>query len=152
MMAMSRYRKAREFEYDVRDDMRRRNYIAVRAAGSKTPADIYAFDLERKVFIQCKTDGVMRPEEWNRFYRYCRSVGATPILAMRNKSGRGILYRLLTGEKVARKKQPMTEWVPERGVRYEVPRAERKRDRVQDRHREQERKGTVTPALQDEQG
>jgi Holliday junction resolvase len=138
-MANSRYQKAREFEYAVRDDMVKRNYIAVRAAGSKTPADIYAFDLERKVFIQCKTNGVMRPEEWNRFYRYSRSVGAIPILAMRNKSGRGILYRLLTGEKVAYQKQPMTEWIPEKGVRYEVPRADDERDRVQDRHRKQER-------------
>ena len=115
----SRYAIAREFEYKVRDDMRRRNYIAIRAAGSKTPADIYAFDLERKVFIQCKTNGVMGPAEWNRFYRYCRSVGAIPVLAMRGHRGRGIVYRLLTGEKVAYHKQPMTEWIPEEGVRYE---------------------------------
>ena len=119
-MARSNYARARDFEYRVRDDMRGRNYVAVRSAGSKTPVDIYAFDLHTKVFIQCKTNGVIRPDEWNRFYAYCRSVGALPILAMRNANGRGVVYKLLTGMKEPHRRQPMVDWIPMEGERLEV--------------------------------
>lgn len=129
-MPRSNYARAREFEWAVRDDMIARNYIAVRSAGSKTPADIYAFDMESKVFIQCKLRGDLRPPEWNRFYRYCRSVDAIPVLAMRNSKGRGIVYKLLTGEREAYGRKPMTDWIPSRGERREFPKPDRDGDRV----------------------
>lgn len=119
-MARSRYARARDFEYAVRDDMRKRNYLVVRSAGSKTPVDIYAFDIGTKVFIQCKTNGVLKPDEWNEFYRYCKSVEALPILAKRNARGRGIVYKLLTGQKVPYKRAPMVDWIPTDGERHEI--------------------------------
>ncbi len=116
----SNYMRARDFEYKVRDDMISRNFLAVRSPASKTPVDVYCFDAESKVFIQCKTNGVLPPKEWNRFYAYCRSVDAVPVLAMRNGKGRGIVYKLITGWKSPHKRQPMVDWIPMEGVRNEV--------------------------------
>jgi hypothetical protein len=96
-------------------------YVVVRSAGSRTPVDIYAFDIESKVFIQCKTNGVLRPDEWNKFYGLCKSVEAIPVLAMRNARGRGIVYKLLTGYKEPHRRQPMVDWIPMEGERHEVP-------------------------------
>lgn len=119
-MSRSQYARARDFEYAVRDDMEKLGYVVVRSAGSRTPVDIYAFDAEIKVFIQCKTNGVLPPKEWNRFYSLCKSVNAIPILAMRNNKGRGIVYKLLTDYKEPHKRQPMADWIPTKGERNEV--------------------------------
>ena len=123
-MARSRYARARDFEYAVRDDMLKRNYLVVRSAGSKTPVDIYAFDVRSKVFIQCKTDGRLDTKEWNRFYRHCKSVDALPILAQRNSRGRGIIYKLLTGLREPYGRKQYVDWIPERGERREIQGAE----------------------------
>jgi len=114
------YARARDFEYKVRDDMARHGFICLRSPASKTPADVYCIGYETKVFVQCKTNGVLGPKEWNEFMDYCESVNAIPILAMKGKNGRGIAYRLLTGRKVARGRQPMVEWEPIEGGRVEV--------------------------------
>ena len=116
----SQYSRARQFEYKVRDDMTEHGFIAVRSPASKTPADVYCIGYETKVFIQCKTNGVLGPAEWNKFYAYCMSVNAVPVLAQRGKNGRGISYKLLTDWKVPRKRQPMVDWQPIEGGRVEV--------------------------------
>lgn len=116
----TRYSRARQFEYKVRDDMAGRGFIALRSPASKTPADVYCIGYEKKVFIQCKTNGVMGPREWNEFWDYCESVNAIPVLAMRGPRNRGIRYMLLKDRKVPRRKQPMVEWVPIEGGRVEV--------------------------------
>lgn len=127
-MARSRYAKARDFEYKVRDDMYRNGYVTVRSPASKSPVDVYCIGTERNVFIQCKTNGVMGPKEWNRFWRHCKSVDAVPVLAMRGARGRGIRYMLLTGPKEGGGRQPMVEWIATWGGRHEVQDAERERD------------------------
>ena len=116
----TRYSRAAAFERKVRDDMSRRGYIAVRSPASKSPVDVYCIGYDAKVFVQCKTNGVMGPSEWNEFYDMCRSVDAIPVLAMRGKGNRGIRYMLLTDKKVPRRRQPMVEWVPREGGRVEV--------------------------------
>ncbi len=123
----TRYSRARQFEYKVRDDMAGHGFIAVRSPASKTPTDVYCIGYDTKVFVQCKTNGVMRPREWNEFWDYCKSVNATPVLAMRGKGGRGIRYMLLTGRKVPRRRQPMEEWAPIEGGRVEIQNAEGER-------------------------
>ena len=117
---MTRYSNARNFEYKVRNDMAGRGFIAVRSPASKTPVDVYCIGLHEKVFVQCKTNGVLGPDEWNAFWDYCMSVNAIPILAMRGDGNRGIRYMLLKGKKERRGRQPMEEWEPIEGGRVEV--------------------------------
>lgn len=105
---MTRYNKGAAFERKVRDDLRARGFIAERIAGSHSPADIHAFKGGAVYFIQCKTNGVLSPTEWNAFFDYCEDAGATPILAQ--KLTRGIGYHVLTAKKEKRGKQPMEEW------------------------------------------
>lgn len=114
------YRRGYDFERRVRKDMDDRGYIAIRSPSSKTPADVYCIGVGKVLFIQCKRNGVLNPAEWNKFLAYCESVGATPILAMTGKGGRGIVYKLITGYKEARKAQPMVDWVPEEGGRKDA--------------------------------
>lgn len=116
----TQYSRARNFEYRVRDDMAKHGFIAVRSPASKTPVDVYCIGYETKVFIQCKTNGVLGPAEWNKFYAYCKSVNAIPVLAQKGSNGRGISYKLLTDWKIPRKRQPMTDWQPIEGGRVEV--------------------------------
>ena len=114
------YKRGYEFERKVRIDMEGHGYIAIRSPSSRTPADVYCIGVGKLVFIQCKRDGTLLPKEWNKFLAYCESVGATPILAMVGKNGRGIAYKRITGYKEARKPQPMVDWVPEEGGRRDV--------------------------------
>ena len=122
------YARARDFEYRVRDDMKKHGFIAVRSPASKTPTDVYCIGYEVKVFIQCKTNGVLGPKEWNEFWDFCKSVNAIPVLAMKGKNGRGIEYKLLTGRKVPRHRQPMKDWKPIEGGRIEVQGVTSRRD------------------------
>ena len=116
----TKYSNARNFEYKVRDDMLKHGFIAVRSPASKTPVDVYCIGYDTKVFIQCKTSGVLPPKEWNSFLAYCKSVNAVPILAMKGENGRGIRYMLITDWKIPRKRQPMVAWEPIEGGRIEV--------------------------------
>lgn len=127
-MARTNYQRGRAFEYRVRDDMERRGYVSVRAPASKTPADVYCIGLDSKVFVQCKTDGRLSTAEWNRFYDYCLSVDAVPVMAAKGRGGRGISYWLITGRKARGGVRPMRAWEPPEGGRREVSTAERKRD------------------------
>lgn len=105
---MTNYERGARLERDVLRDFEDHGYIAIRAAGSHTPADVYAFRKgEKNVFVQCKTNGKLAPLEWNLFWKYCKQADAIPILAERN---RGIKYHLLTGMKLKRGAQPYREW------------------------------------------
>lgn len=126
-MSRSRYARARDFEYRVRDDMANHGFIAVRSPASKTPADVYCIGVGVVAFVQCKTNGVLPPKEWNKFWAYCKSVDAVPVLAMRGVRGR-IRYMLLTGPKEGRGRQPMVDWVPIEGGRREIQGVGGKRD------------------------
>ena len=124
----TQYQRARTFEYAVRDDMARHGFVTVRSPASKTPVDVYCIGWDTKVFIQCKTNMRVGPEEWNKFLAFCRSVDAVPVIAGRNPNGRGIRYALVTDWKVPHRRQPMVDWVPYEGGRVEVSGAEGGRD------------------------
>lgn len=134
MKRVGSHSRGYQFERAVRADMQGRGWMAVRAAGSRTPADVYCLDAERKVFIQCKVGGRVDTDEWNAFYRYCRSVRAMPVVAMRGRNGRGITYKLITSEKEPHERKRWVDWVPTEGERDEVSGAEGRRDRVSHRH------------------
>lgn len=104
------YRSGADFERRVKADFERHGFVAVRSAGSKTPADVYCFAAGEIVFVQCKRDGRLNPDEWNEFWAYCQRAGALPLLAKVGSNGRGIEYRRLTGRKEGRGRQPYEPW------------------------------------------
>lgn len=124
----SQYKRARGFEYRVRDDMARHGFVTVRSPASKTPVDVYCIGMGKSVFVQCKTNGYVGPEEWNRFLAYSRSVGAVPVVASMGPNNRGIRYMLVKDWKVPRRRQPWEPWEPIEGGRVEVSEFDSRRD------------------------
>lgn len=109
----TQYARGRDFEYAVRDDMRKHGYLALRSPASKSPVDIYCIKTGELIFIQCKLHGALYREEWNSFFTFCDSVNATPVMARKPDSGRGIEYfELLDFKDESRKKSPMKPWEP----------------------------------------
>ena len=109
----SQYARGRDFEYAVRDDMKRHGYLALRSPASKSPADIYCVKTGELVFIQCKLHGALYRGEWNEFFMFCDSVNATPVMARRPDTGNGIEYFMLTDFKdESRRRSPMVPWEP----------------------------------------
>lgn len=106
---MTNYARGADFERRVLKDMEAKGYIAVRAAGSHTPADVYCIKPWETVLVQCKRDGRLGPSEWNRFFHHCQKAGAVPIMACAGENG-GIKYYRLTAEKVGGTRQPMEVW------------------------------------------
>ncbi len=51
---MSRYASGRAFEYRVRDELRARGYLVIRAAGSKGVCDLVALANGSVLLVQCK--------------------------------------------------------------------------------------------------
>lgn len=118
----STYRVGIGFEFSVRDDLKHHGYIAMRSPGSRSPSDVYAFKYGEMVFVQCRVNGSLHPQEWNIFFDYCRSVGATPILAQKGE-GKPIMYWRLTDMKVPGKNQtpqPKEPWEPSEGAASSV--------------------------------
>lgn len=112
----TQYARGRDLEYSVRDDMRRHGYLALRAPASKSPADVYCVKTGELVFIQCKLHGALYKDEWNKFFLFCDSVNATPIMARRPDVGRGIEYfKLLDFKDHSRRRSPMEPWEPTDG-------------------------------------
>ena len=109
---MTNYDRGAAFERMVMADFQKHGYTAIRAAGSHTPADVYAFRKGKpNIFVQCKRNGRLDPFEWNEFLHYCDDSGALPIMA--EKPLRGIKYHLIVDFKTERGAQPMRDWVIE---------------------------------------
>ena len=50
-------------------------------------------------------------KEWNEVFKISKSVGAVPIMATMNPSGRGVdLYELVGLKDGSKKRQPMVPW------------------------------------------
>jgi len=106
---MTNYSRGAAFENRVAHDFERHGYVSIRAAGSHSPADVYAMRPGELILVQCKIDGRLDPLEWNGFLDYSERAGGLPIMAERQ--GRKIVYHLITGRKDGtRKSQPMEDW------------------------------------------
>jgi Holliday junction resolvase len=101
---MTHYANGRSFEYRVMDDLSVSGWVSVRAAGSKgsTKADIIAFHPTRGIMlVQCKTNGIISAEEWNRLYEVAgwNDGVSVAVIAERPKRGK-IAYWAITGQRV----------------------------------------------------
>lgn len=103
---VSNYSRGANFERQVIKILTMKGYAAIRAAGSHSPADIWATRDGKLFFIQCKLDGRLSPGEWNEFYKYATENGAEPIMASRPYRG-SVAFHHLRGLKEKGGRQPM---------------------------------------------
>jgi len=100
---MTHYNNGRSFEYKVMEDLSVSGWVSVRAAGSKgtTKADIVAFHPDGRIMmVQCKTNGIISAEEWNRLHEVAGwNEHSTAVIAERPKRGK-IAYWAITGKRV----------------------------------------------------
>lgn len=119
---MSNYSRGADFERRTAKNLDGFGYVTVRSAGSHSPADLVAMRHGETLAVQCKRDGRLDPDEWNKFYCWAAMAGATPILASKGPRGSGIIYHRLTSRKDGRGRQPWVPWVPEtEGSTNELP-------------------------------
>lgn len=98
---MSHYAAGTRFEHKVRDDLAVNGYEVVRAAGSKggTKADLVAFKPGQLLLVQCKRNGALPAQEWDRLVEVAGWVSAAALLAANGPLGRGVTYIRLLGPK-----------------------------------------------------
>lgn len=98
---MSQYATGTRFEHKTRDHLESNGYDVVRAAGSKgnTKVDLAAFKPGQLLLIQCKANGALPPDEWDRIHEVAGWVGAVPLLAANGPKGRGVTYIRILGPK-----------------------------------------------------
>jgi len=109
----SLYRRGRQFEYAVRDRLRKVGFFAQRSPASKTPIDILAIRPGEVWMVQCKRHGALGGAEWNALYDVSKSAGAIPILAALGTTRGSIDYYVLLDRKDGTKRpQPMSRVYP----------------------------------------
>jgi Holliday junction resolvase len=107
------YRLGRALEYRCRDYFKKRGYFTLRSPRSAGKVDVVAIRAGEILFIQCKRSGSLGVKEWNGILELSISVGAVPLMAMVNPSGRGIdFYELIGRKDGSKRKQPMCAWHP----------------------------------------
>lgn len=93
------YRSGRDFEHRVRTYLVAQGYTVIRAAGSKTKADLVAIKAGQVLIVQCKRTALPAPAERREIIRIAEclpSVGL-PIIARRGPRGTPVLLERLTG-------------------------------------------------------
>lgn len=99
------------------------HYFTIRAAGSHGPADVVAIAPGPQVaFIQCKTDGNIRGDDWNTLWRLATDLGGVAVLAQwQTHTHRHITFLRITGEHPARShKWPHMQWLPAHDIAFET--------------------------------
>lgn len=95
------YRSGRDFEHRVRDDLLANGYFVVRAAGSKTKADLIAIKPGQALIVQCKRTALPSPAERAEIVRIaaCLPGVGVPVIARKGPRGVPVAYeRLLTAK------------------------------------------------------
>lgn len=109
---MSNYTEGARYERKVLGELSRMGYVACRSAGSHSPADVFAFKFGTCLLVQCKKNGRLDPDEWNKLFDYATKVEAIPLLARPGGRGCGTIYSRLTSRKDGRGRQPLAPYEP----------------------------------------
>ena len=108
MSKQTPYQLGRALEYRVRDALLSKGFYVIRAPKSGGPADLVALGKGIQLLVQCKRTGRLDPDEWNELYDWAKTIGALAIVAS-CPTGRGTQYKLLTGHKIPKKRNPPWE-------------------------------------------
>ena len=99
---MNHYRTGRDFEHKVRAHLIDNGYDVVRAAGSKTKADLIAIKPGQVLIIQCKATALPSPHERAEILRIAACIPGAGLAIIARKGPRGTpvkLERLLTADR-----------------------------------------------------
>ena len=85
---MTQYSDGRKLEYAAAADLRANGYVVMRTAGSHGPADLIAIKPGELLFVQCKLDGYLTPDERAKLQTLALMVDAVAVVARWVKDGR----------------------------------------------------------------
>lgn len=89
-----RYKQGRQFEYEVRNYYRNKDYFVLRSPASLGPVDLVALKMNEILLIQCKVrHRYLRPKAKELIIELAKSIGAKPMIAYRDK---GMKVKLIT--------------------------------------------------------
>ena len=82
---MTNYARGADFEREIRTDLTKNGWYAVRSAGSHGAVDVLAFNRGLALFVQAKRNGAFPPGERKSLLEIATKHGACPVLALRRK-------------------------------------------------------------------
>ena len=103
----TKYRIGRDFEYRVRDSLRRDGFFVMRSPASRSPIDLVAIKPGLVLFIQCKRSGALPPAEWNALYDLATACGAVPLMVENPFPKTWNWWRLYGRKDGSKRRQPM---------------------------------------------
>lgn len=115
---MTQYQRGRRFEHRVKLDLEKRGYFAILSPGSHSVTDIVGVQYtdvqaHRLLFVQCKYNGTLGPQDWNTLMDLADKYGALPILSDTTGPRKPLRYWHLTERKLDRKRiARKTEFTP----------------------------------------
>lgn len=90
----NKYNKGRRSEYYVKNKLEKRGYVVARAAGSHTPADLYAARDGKVLLVQVKRgvsksgrQDYLAPQPSTELITWAKHFKAKPMLAFQDESG-----------------------------------------------------------------
>ena len=120
-MSGANYRRGADLERAAKHHLEDNGYYVIKSAGSKGVADLVAIkglqgiQASETLYVQCKTDGYLLPDERVRFRQAALKSGAVPVVARWVKEGRAareIGFRELTSMGPAGNR----DWTPDYGM------------------------------------
>lgn len=105
----TKYRRGRQFEYRVRDDLQKKGFFVLRSPASRSPIDLAAIKRGLILLVQCKMGSELPRKEWNKLFELAEETGALPILAGRLGFRELQYFRLMDKKDDSRKRQPRLE-------------------------------------------
>ena len=118
-MSGSNYRRGADLERAAKKYLEDNGYYVIKSAGSKGVADLVGIKPGETLYVQCKTDGYLLPDERVRFRQAALKSGAVPLVARWAKEGRAareIGFRELTSMGPAGNR----DWTPDHAMRKET--------------------------------
>ena len=95
---MTKYGKGAAFENIVKEILINDGYVAVRSSGSHGLIDVLGIKVDTKLFIQCRTNGIMSDSEKEELIVLALKHKAVPVLAYKKRGG--VIFRELKSSKL----------------------------------------------------
>lgn len=107
---MTAYQIGVTFERKIQHYLQELGYFALRSPGSKSKIDVIAIKPHQVLFIQCKRDARLDPNEWNDLFAIASNCGAIPLIASK-AFRKPILFEQLMAFKLGGGAQPKKVWL-----------------------------------------
>ena len=129
-MSGANYRRGADLERAAKRYLEDNGYYVIKSAGSKGVADLVAIKPGETLYVQCKLDGYLLPDERVRFRQAALKSGAVPLVARWTKNGRAarrLGWRELTSMGPAGNR----DWTPDHGMNVQTQEQPQVQENVQ---------------------